>query len=617
MKNRSFRDRIQDALRSSLLTRFTVVFIATILVPSLAIIAYSTVDTARNTTQSVMANSRSIAEDVFDSVAASFTAGRDLAQQIAFDSRLRRFLGEDFAESGEAVVEFLQTIRPILDYAVRFKGSGIEGARVIMANPTQPESWPYFVSERRMLGTEWYQRFRQSDATSIWLYPNLSGVYSPYDLEQIVRRPVYTHVRKIFDIQGAYLGSVIVDVLEREVHSSMHDLALESIDFANAQRDGEFWHAAVDETHELTDRERTEWREAIGAIASESGGRVPATGEAVATAGAQYAYLWRTVSDPNLLVSARVHLREQIVESAASKILVGLVVVLGVIALEILTYLILKSIFDRLSKMTGIMNQVAGGEFHHRIPVETRDEIGQIAEDFNVLIKRIDELVTESVLRETAQKDTQLKALQFQINPHFIYNTIDTFRMRALMAHQDDLADGLASFGKLIRYNSAGDSLFTLLADEISVIEQYVGLEQLRCDGQVHLSTARAHAHGHERVLKFVLQPLVENSIRHGKRDDVPIAIDVSARRSNGTLSVVVNDDGVGIAADRLCAIREHIKLGGAQLDVDGENGIGLANIASRLRLFYGASAAMLVESTEGVGTSVELRLPVEGAGHS
>ena len=105
------------------------------------------------------------------------------------------------------------------------------------------------------------------------------------------------------------------------------------------------------------------------------------------------------------------------------------------------------------------MNKVADGEFHHRIPVETNDEIGQIAEDFNVLIGRIDELVNDSVRRETLQKDTELKALQFQINPHFIYNTIDTLRMRLILANEDEIADSMADFGKLIRYNISGDPL--------------------------------------------------------------------------------------------------------------------------------------------------------------
>lgn len=602
--------RIRTALRSSLLTRFTAVFLATILVPSLAILSYSIVTTSRTTHESVVSTSRSIAGDVFDAVAAAFNAGSVLAEEITLVTALREYLKADFPETGDAVVSFLSEVRPILDYAVRFRGGRVNGARVITSNPSQPESWPYFVSERRMLEVPWYRAFLASDEASTWVYPNESGVYSSFTIDQIVRRPVYTHVRKIYDLQGRLLGSVIVDILEESVHEAMHDLALESIGFSLFRPDGTFRRIATADTTPLDERDLARWRKAVMAVMPEETWDT----QSGAVRSGRYTYFWRRLPGPQLIVSARVDARRQIVESAASTIIVGVVIVLGVIALEIGTYLILNHSFRRLSTMTRVMNRVAGGEFEHRIPVDTDDEIGQIAKDFNILIRRIDDLVSESIRRETLQKDTQLKALQFQINPHFIYNTIDTFRMRLEIAGEEELADCMASFGKLIRYNITGHSLFAPLADELDVVERYVQIERTRYADTVELVTREAQPQREVPVLRFLLQPIVENSIRHGRMDDSerPLRMTIATALDDEGLTLTVTDNGRGMSTERLSEVRRHLEDQAARLAVDGENGIGLGNIAARLALHYGGRAAIAVDSTEGVSTAVTVRMPVE-----
>ncbi|MFW5741761.1 MAG: histidine kinase [Spirochaetota bacterium] len=600
--------RIREALRGSLLTRFTAVFLATVLVPTLAILTYSIVTTSRSTRESVLATSESIANDVFASVADAFDAGAGLAEQITLVTTLRDHLAADFPETGDAVVSFLTRVRPLIDYAVRFRGGDIEDVRIVTHNPTHPESWPYFVSERRMLDAAWFRSFLESDEPSTWIYPNESGVYSSFAINQIVRRPAYTHARKIYSVRGEYLGCVLVDVLEASVHDAMRGLALESMGFSLLGADGTFRRDFSADARPLSGREAERWRTRVTEDATQ---RALAAGSLHS---GRYTYLWRRLSGPDLIVSARVDARSQILESAWSKILVGVVVVLGVVGLEIGTYLILNQSLRRLSTMTRVMNRVADGEFDHRIPVETHDEIGQIAKDFNILIRRIDDLVSESIRRETLQKDTQLKALQFQINPHFIYNTIDAFRMRCEMAGEEDLADALASFGKLIRYNMAGDSLFAPLADELDVVERYVQIEVTRSAEELELVTRDAQPQRQVPVLRFLLQPIVENCIRHGRSDrlDRSLTITVSAEVDEEYLTIAVADDGRGMSIGRLAEVRRHLQDRTAQLAVDGENGIGLGNIAGRLALHYEGRASIAVDSTEGVATVVTIRVPVE-----
>jgi sensor histidine kinase YesM len=276
-------------------------------------------------------------------------------------------------------------------------------------------------------------------------------------------------------------------------------------------------------------------------------------------------------------------------------IIVGVVLVLEAIA-----FFGLRVFVRRLRLITTSMNSAAEGNFQMRIPVTGRDEIGQITEDFNAMIGKIKDLVDENVRRETAQKNAQLMALQFQLNPHFIYNMIDTFRMKLVIQDSHEIAESLAHFGKMLRYNIDTSDPYSTLREEITYAEQYLAIQRLRYEDRIVFSSAIPQSDLETRILRFVLQPVIENSIKHGFEDGRgTLHVELRGRRLGDLYEVVVEDDGCGLENERLMELNDGLRRHGGS---DGgehqtNEGIGLVNISERFRLYYGGEARIFLES--------------------
>jgi len=123
------------------------------------------------------------------------------------------------------------------------------------------------------------------------------------------------------------------------------------------------------------------------------------------------------------------------------------------------------------------MRKVINGSTNMRIVDNKQDELGQLAQDFNGLIEMNNNLIHRVVMKERLRKEAQIKALQYQINPHFIYNTLDIFRMKLIKERMFDTADRMADFGKILRYNLSDNTLHTTLKEEIQLIQKYISLQ--------------------------------------------------------------------------------------------------------------------------------------------
>ncbi|EGP9918059.1 sensor histidine kinase, partial [Listeria monocytogenes] len=196
-----------------------------------------------------------------------------------------------------------------------------------------------------------------------------------------------------------------------------------------------------------------------------------------------------------------------------------------------------------------------------------------------------------------------MRALQSQINPHFLYNTLEYIRMYALSRQQEELADVVYAFSTLLR-NNINQEKTTTLAEEISFCEKYVYLYQMRYPDQFAYKFEIEEAIADVEIPKFIIQPLVENYFVHGidyQRQDN--AIKVHAYREGEKIIVAVVDNGKGITANRLEEIRERLN----QTEIETEQSIGLRNVHERLQRFFGESYGLTIEGKEGEGTTIRL----------
>ncbi len=246
------------------------------------------------------------------------------------------------------------------------------------------------------------------------------------------------------------------------------------------------------------------------------------------------------------------------------------------------------------------------------------DELTETFEDLKALIeeiKRKDARMYEAQLREqefiNEQNRMEGKLLSSQINPHFIYNTLETIRMLALEAEDEEAAHATLLLAKSMRYvldNTKGN--LTTLDREIAYIEVYLQIQQIRFQERLcyRILVEKDVEPQNYGMLPLLLQPVVENSVVHGLESvarQVVITMEIG-RETEDCLCIRVSDNGSGIEADRLAALQESLRSGAKQLG----GSIGICNVQNRIRLYYGEPYGLTLESRAGEGTCITIRLP-------
>ena len=234
-------------------------------------------------------------------------------------------------------------------------------------------------------------------------------------------------------------------------------------------------------------------------------------------------------------------------------------------------------------------------------------EINYFITSFNFLLDEVEEQIRERAHAEAEQKNAKLLSLQYQINPHFLFNMLEVFRMRLEALGDSDAADSVADFGNIMRYNISGDSKMTTLGDEIETSRRFVGLYRFKYKNTLTFSSDVDEGTARLPTLKFILQPIVENSIKYGKGAvSRPMHIRIGAVRSDGFLLISIEDNGMGFTPKRLEEIRQSL-----QESPDGQKSIGLRNVYKRIKLFYGAGADLLIESRQNERTAITIKIPM------
>lgn len=275
-----------------------------------------------------------------------------------------------------------------------------------------------------------------------------------------------------------------------------------------------------------------------------------------------------------------------------------------------LFFSMLRSIIYRLRKYGDEMERIAESDFSGELAVERQDEIGVIGDQFNRILGRMRTLMRENIQKETAYKDAQLKALLLQINPHFIYNTLDMFAGKLTLDGEFETADYICDFSQMIRYNTMTSTTALPLEKELEHVINYVNLEKCRYGDSVVL---RIHASEELRKItipRFLLQPIVENAFEHGFAGMAPEEkrqIVISARKVGNRLILRVRDNGRGMSLKQVEEMNRKFAqpYDAMALHHQKERGIGLENINDRLQIFSHSNDRLMLRSREGKYTSM------------
>lgn len=295
-------------------------------------------------------------------------------------------------------------------------------------------------------------------------------------------------------------------------------------------------------------------------------------------------------------------------------------VILGSIVLDVLLLWLLFRTFGRYSHQVDdilqSMNRVKAGAIDFRIPTEDKeDELNDIAIGINETLDSISRYVEEIYQLEIRQQDINLRALQSQINPHFLYNTLEFIRMYAVSEGVDELADVVYTFASLLRNNISLEKT-TTLSKELEFCEKYVYLHQMRYPNRIAYKFDIEVGLEQIVVPKFTMQPLIENYFVHGiDFGRVDNAIKVSAYRDGRHIVLEVSDNGKGVSKDRLSHIQKLID--DSVFNINDHNSVGLLNVHERLKTYFNdANYYMTISTNHQNGFTVTMRFDEEGEYH-
>ncbi len=278
-------------------------------------------------------------------------------------------------------------------------------------------------------------------------------------------------------------------------------------------------------------------------------------------------------------------------------------------------YLLTSSITKRLSRLARHMRHVGENNFKALNHREEPDEIGYLTYTYNAMLQRMDELVNKVQRSELLRQEVAYKALQAQVKPHFLYNTLETIRMLAETNEDYEVADIAYSFGQLMRYSLSNDHQQIKLSDEVKNIDDYMKIQKVRLGKRLDYGFDIKARTELIPCPQFILQPLVENCIVHGLsavRRTCRIEIRIS--EDDRYVYIEISDDGVGIPADRLEGIRKVLKNAVYMKDFSThDGGHGLYNVSERIKAFYGEDSRIEVDSSGAEGTIFHLYLNKKG----
>jgi two-component system sensor histidine kinase YesM len=291
----------------------------------------------------------------------------------------------------------------------------------------------------------------------------------------------------------------------------------------------------------------------------------------------------------------------------------GLGVIVAAILFSIVAaWRISKSIYVPIKKLHDVTTTIARHDIEALVTADNADEITELGLSFNIMVGKIKELLDAKIEEHENLKKAELRALQAQINPHFLYNTLDAIIWMAEAKRMDQVVELVRVLSRFFRITLSKGKDWITVRDEIEHVESYLAIQKMRyrdiLDYQIDVPDDMRNG----QMLKLTLQPLVENALYHGIKNKRKGGVIVVRGRLDGDLlQIEVEDNGIGMTQEQLAQIRMLLDTESGDAVV-GENGYGITNVNQRIKLYYGQEYGLVIESEYLHGTRVSLVIPFQ-----
>ena len=267
-------------------------------------------------------------------------------------------------------------------------------------------------------------------------------------------------------------------------------------------------------------------------------------------------------------------------------------------------------ILKRFYEIIDMVHQIRKGDLGIRVMNPGQDEMGELGLQINKLLDYITRLMEDNIKRELLFKDSEIRALQNQINAHFIYNVLESIKMMAEIDAKFEIADAVTSLGKLLRYSMKWVSKNVTVEEEIDYIKNYLALMNLRFDYEIYLSQNIPERIYSQEIPKMSLQPIIENAIYHGIEGlTEDTSIYMKGITNGDCCTIEITDSGRGMTEEELEELQKKID---GEIETSGSsgNGIGLKNVQDRIKFTFGSSYGISVASKKNCFTKVIVKIP-------
>lgn len=282
-----------------------------------------------------------------------------------------------------------------------------------------------------------------------------------------------------------------------------------------------------------------------------------------------------------------------------------------IISMTIVIVFILLHFFSRpyiqaVESITGVMSCVEQGEFDQQVRVNPHlpMEIQQISSGFNEMVAHLEMLIAKVKQAVLDQKNAELSALEAQIDPHFLYNTLDTINWKAIENEQYEISGMVGALADILRYTVKNAGGTASISEEIAWLKQYIMLQSAKFGKRLDVKIYMPEDVKECRIHKLLLQPFVENTIKYAFADQETCALNIRMKKSGEQLHILIQDNGQGMNPDMVARLNQE--------ECEMEGHLGIANVRKRLKLYYGGQAALYFESEVGNYTKVHLFIPIE-----
>lgn len=558
--------------------------------------------------------------DYFDLLLTGYDS---LTKSISGNFDLQRLLkGQNTQDSALRIIN-QRTITNMLG-AIYYSREDLIGIHVLTYSGTVYNYGNFMnVIDPNYMDTDWFRELKQGSGKMEWL-----GVYPNSLIDQMTKRPVYAFGRELYDLTDQKpIGVVLIETDPTPIQSALSNLSLgPHSQVYIVSKEGRVVASAANTETPLPSFSD------IPAPAKERDVMVDQRPDQLVVAAKPAMADWKVVSitpDQDLNVEL----------NQTKRFLVMVVSVLIVLSTVLATF-VSRTFSSPVKRLIQEMKQVEKGNFKGMLKVKSYYEINVLVSSFNQMVHRMDDLIERVKLSSISEKNAQLQALQSQVNPHFLYNTLDMMYWMLDEQKNERLGKVVLSLSQMLRYSSYWEEgAKVTLQEELEQIQHYLTIIESRLEGRVS-----AHIHVEDRWLellqlpKMTLQPIIENAVKHGLEPlKHPGVLNVYTEVFDRNLQVIIEDNGTGMDEETLKQLTASLRAGeraarskakeaddGAELEQMGRlqsvqtkerRGIGLQNLHRRLILMFGESYGLRIQSKQGAGTKVMISMPLPPAG--